>query len=226
MPHCWFCLLFRRRKKEAERGRMSVSQCHIKEFHPEPHKCRYLRGIAGQTALFLVIVLTPLSSLRGSETFLRLLPPPIWWWKPQVGSWVIIQKQMQGNLEVTFLRERLFPRFRSRCSMRRKGPRSKLPSIAYKEGDKDSCRIIYSRDYKTPWCSLGPAPCQRLESSKWTIPDSNQTERSSARKRASFFPTSRSFYVELPQPAVPCLFPCCILGPSPTCLPGLTSENT
>lgn len=52
------------------------AKCHIQEFHPEPHRCRYLKGIAGQIALSLVIGLTSPNSLRGLESFpqLHLLP--------------------------------------------------------------------------------------------------------------------------------------------------------
>ena len=70
--HCWFCFLFRRGKKRQGGAEFLWAKCHIQEFHPEPHRCRYLKGIAGQIALSLVIGLTSPNSLRGLESFPRL----------------------------------------------------------------------------------------------------------------------------------------------------------
>lgn len=97
LPYCWCCFLFRRGQKRQGGADLLPVKCHIKEFHPDPHRCRYLRGIAVQIVLSLVIGLTSSSSLRGFESFPWLPSPSIWWWRPQAGTWVITQKQTQGT---------------------------------------------------------------------------------------------------------------------------------
>lgn len=129
------------------------AKCHIKEFHPDPHRCRHLRGISGQIVLSPVIGLTSPSSPRGFEYLPRLLPPLIWWWKPQVGSWVIMQKQTPDNQRSHFQGRDfplISPGYWSRYPTGRRGPRPQLPTSGYKEGDKEGHRIIYSWDSKAP----------------------------------------------------------------------------
>ena len=112
--NCWnsfkagFCFLFRREKKRQGGAEFLSAKCHIQEFHPEPHRCRYPKGTARQIALSLVIGLTSPNSLRGLESFPRLHLLPFGGENLRLGAeWSSWSRWKE--IWRSFLRERLFP---------------------------------------------------------------------------------------------------------------------